>query len=60
MDIHIGRQVFPTGLQLLSSLLNNCDLKLIIDVTICKLCKLFEPLSYDFHFCNDLEYDTRQ
>ena len=53
----IGRQVFPTGLQLLLSLSNNCGWALIIDITIFKL---FEQPSYDFHFYNGLEHDTRQ
>ena len=43
---------FPTGLQVLSPLSNNCHWALIIYITIFKL---FEPSFYDFHFYNDLE-----
>ena len=53
----IGCHVFTIGLQLLSSMSNNCDWALIIDITIFKL---FEPRSYDFHFYNNLQHETKQ
>ena len=55
----IGRQAFPTGLQVLSSLPSNCHWALIIDITIIVF-KLFESPSCDFDLYNDLEHDANR
>ena len=57
ISINAALMSFSTGLQLLSSLSNNCHWTLLIDTT---MFELFEPSSSDFYFYNGLEHNTRQ
>lgn len=56
---------FSSGLQLMSSLSNNCHWALLIDITTeyvddITIFKLIEPTYHNLDFYNGVEHDTRQ